>query len=101
MNQEAHIVIRLRESQPKLLSRIVPLEGAVFGLYTAEAIGVIPKNTLVNILTTDASGMAVSSATLPFGKYYLRELKLPDNTIHMSEESYPLTVKGHKSIVPQ
>ena len=72
-----------------------PLEGAVFGLYTAEAIGVIPKNTLVDILTTDASGMAVSSATLPFGKYYLRELKLPDNTIHMSEESYPLTVKGH------
>jgi len=72
-----------------------PLEGAVFGLYTAEVIGVIPKNTLVDILTTDASGMAVSSATLPFGKYYLRELKLPDNTIHMSEESYPLTVKGH------
>lgn len=75
-----------------------PLEGAVFGLYTAEAIGVIPKNTLVDILTTDASGMAVSSATLPFGKYYLRELKLPDNTIHLSEESYPLTVKGHNKV---
>ena len=72
-----------------------PLEGAVFGLYTAEAIGVIPKNTMVDLLTTDASGMATSSATLPFGKYYLRELKLPDNTIHLSEESYPLTVKGH------
>ena len=75
-----------------------PLEGAVFGLYTAEAIGVIPKNTMVDILTTDASGMATSSATLPFGKYYLRELKLPDNTIHLSEESYPLTVKGHNKV---
>ena len=75
-----------------------PLEGVVFGLYTAEVIGVIPKNTMVDILTTDASGMATSSATLPFGKYYLRELKLPDNTIHMSEESYPLTVKGHNKV---
>jgi len=28
---------------------------------------------------------------------YLRELKLPDNTIHLSSESYPLEVKGNNT----
>lgn len=71
-----------------------PLEGAIFGLYTAEVIGIIPKNTLVDLLTTDADGTAASTSTLPFGKYYLRELKVPDNTIHLPEESFPLEIKG-------
>lgn len=74
-----------------------PLSDAVFGLYTSENIGVIPKNTLVDILTTNDNGVAISSATLPFGKYYLRELRLPDDTIHLSEESYPLTVTGNNT----
>jgi len=33
-----------------------PLEGAIFGLYTAENIGIIPKNTMVDLLTTGADG---------------------------------------------
>ena len=71
-----------------------PLEGAVFGLYTAETIKMIPKNTLVDLLTTDANGIATSVTTLPFGKYYLKELKVPDETIHLIEESFPVTVSG-------
>ena len=71
-----------------------PLEGAIFGLYTAENIGILPKDTLVDILTTGADGVATSTSKLPFGKYYLRELKLPDDTIHLSSESYPLTLNG-------
>ena len=71
-----------------------PLEGAVFGLYTAENISMIPKNTLVDLLTTDKDGIATSVTTLPFGKYYLKELKVPDPTIHLIEESFPVTVKG-------
>jgi len=74
-----------------------PLEGAIFGLYTAENIGIIPKNTLVDLLTTGADGTATSTSKLPFGKYYLRELKLPDDTIHLSSESYPLTVQGNNT----
>lgn len=74
-----------------------PLEGAIFGLYTAENIGIIPKNTMVDLLTTGADGTATSTSVLPFGKYYLRELKLPDNTIHLSSESYPLEVKGNNT----
>ncbi len=71
-----------------------PLEGAVFGLYTAETVKMIPKNTLVSLLTTDKDGIATSDATLPFGKYYLKELKVPDETIHLIEESFPVTVSG-------
>lgn len=74
-----------------------PLEGAVFGLYTAETIKMIPKNTLVDLLTTDANGVATSVTTLPFGKYYLKELKVPDETIHLIEESFPVTVAGANS----
>lgn len=74
-----------------------PLEGAIFGLYAAENIGIIPKNTMVDLLTTGADGTATSTSVLPFGKYYLRELKLPDNTIHLSSESYPLEVKGNNT----
>ena len=73
-----------------------PFEGAIFGLYTAENIGIIPKNTMVD-LTTGADGTATSTSKLPFGKYYLRELKLPDDTIHLSSESYPLEVKGNNN----
>ena len=71
-----------------------PLEGAVFGLYTAETVKMIPKNTLVSLLTTDKDGIATSDTTLPFGKYYLKELKVPDETIHLIEESFPVTVSG-------
>lgn len=71
-----------------------PLEGAIFGVYTAESISIIPKNTLVDLLTTGTDGVAVTTSNLPFGKYYLRELKLPDDTIHLSAESFPLEVKG-------
>ena len=71
-----------------------PLEGAVFGLYTAETVKMIPKNTLVSLLITDKDGIATSDTTLPFGKYYLKELKVPDETIHLIEESFPVTVSG-------
>ena len=71
-----------------------PLEGAIFGVYTAENISIIPKDTLVDLLTTGADGVAVTTSKLPFGKYYLRELKLPYDDIHLSQESFPLEVKG-------
>ena len=77
--------------------KVGPLAGAVFGVYTAETIKVIPKNTLVDILTTDENGVATSVTTLPFGKYYLKELKVPDETIHLIEESFPVTVAGANS----
>ena len=43
-------------------------KGFVFGLYTAETIGIMPKDTLVELLTTNEEGVATSSVKLPFSK---------------------------------
>lgn len=73
---------------------VVNGEGFVFGLYTAEAIGVIPKGTMVDVLTTDKNGVAKTNVELPFGNYVLKELAVPDETIIMNHDSYPLTLNG-------
>ena len=49
-------------------------EGYVFGLYTAEDIGDVPADVLLEVLTTDDQGVAQASVALPYGNYYLREL---------------------------
>ena len=74
-----------------------PLEGAVLGLFTAENIGMIPKNTMVDLLMTGSDGTAESSSPLPVGNYYLRELAVPESDIHLSEETYPLSLSGINS----
>lgn len=73
---------------------VVNGEGFVFGLYTSEAIGILPKGVLVDILTTDANGIAKTGVELPFGNYVLKELAVPDETIIMNHDSYPLTLNG-------
>lgn len=73
---------------------VVNGEGFVFGLYTAEEIGVIPKGVLVDVLTTNAKGVAKTNVELPFGDYVLKELAVPDETIIMNHDSYPLTLNG-------
>lgn len=78
----------------KLKFEVVNGEGFVFGLYTAEAIGVIPKGTMVDVLTTDKNGVAKTNVELPFGNYVLKELAVPDETIIMNHDSYPLTLNG-------
>lgn len=73
---------------------VVNGEGFVFGLYTSEEIGILPKGVLVDILTTDANGTAKTNVELPFGNYVLKELAVPDETIIMNHDSYPLTLNG-------
>ena len=68
----------------------------VFGLFAAEQNGIIPKDALLEILTTDATGNAQSVSPLPYGSYYFRELSVPDDTIHMSMESFPFTLNGEE-----
>ena len=72
-------------------------EGFVFGLYTAESIGILPKDALVEVLTTDTEGIA-ASANLPIGYYYLRELQVPDETIYLSQNTFPLSVSGVNTV---
>lgn len=67
-------------------------EGFVFGLYTKEAIGTIPANALLDILTTDKDGKAQSGADLPLCELYLKELAAPHGGYVLSSDTYPVDV---------
>ena len=73
-------------------------EGYVFGLYTAETIGDVPADVLLEVLTTDDQGVAQTSVPLPYGKYYLRELAVPLETIEMLTDQLPLTINSELNV---
>lgn len=73
-------------------------EGYVFGLYTAEDIGDVPADVLLEVLTTDDQGVAQASVSLPYGKYYLRELAVPLETIEMLTDQLPLTIDSELNV---
>ena len=56
-------------------------EGIVFGLFAEENIQnatgavVLPKDSLLEVLTVSADGTAKTTVDLPFGSYYVKELK--------------------------
>lgn len=72
--------------------------GYVFGLYTAETIGDVPADVLVEVLTTDAQGVSESKAKLPYGNYYLKELFVPDETVHLLKGNLPLTISSELNV---
>lgn len=69
-----------------------PLAGVVFGIYNDEDIVIdanttITKDTLLTTMTTDKNGQASSASKLPFGKYYLKEIKTVDG-FYLDENKY-------------
>lgn len=65
-----------------------------FGLYADEDIKasngtVIPKDGLVEIITCDENGKATFTTALPFGSYYVKEIKTDIHYI-LSDEKYPV-----------
>lgn len=70
------------------------LQGAVIGLYTAEAIRnhtgkvIVQADTLLESVETDADGKAVFECDLPFGKYWVKELTAPDGYYRNDETQY-------------
>lgn len=70
------------------------LQGAVIGLYTAEAIRnhtgkvIVQADTLLESVETDADGKAVFECDLPFGKHYVKELTAPDGYYRNDEAQY-------------
>ena len=65
-----------------------------FGLYADEDIKasngtVIPKDGLVEIITCDENGKATFTTDLPFGRYYVKEIKTDIQYI-LSDEKYPV-----------
>lgn len=98
--QGASVSLRkLSERFDRETMQFVQIDGAgfVFGLYTAEEIGELPENVLVEILVTDESGNAVTAGKLACGSYYLRELAVPDPNIQISLERYPVTIMADGS----
>ena len=73
-------------------------EGYVFGLYTAEHIGDVPADVLLEMLTTDDQGVAQTSISLPYGNYYLKELAVPLETIEMLTDKLPLTIDSELNV---
>lgn len=73
-------------------------EGYVFGLYTAEDIGDVPADVLLEVLTTDDQGVAQTSVALPYGNYYLKELAVPLETIEMLTDQLPLTINSELNV---
>lgn len=70
-------------------------KGFVFGLYTKSAVGTIPANALVDILTTGEDGDAQTSADLPLNaEYYLKELAVPQENIKLSAATHPVKLEA-------
>lgn len=72
-----------------------PLPGGIFGLYAAEDIknadGVVavPKDTLIEKVTTNGEGKAAFTADLPIGySYFVKEVQAPENYVRNTEDSY-------------
>lgn len=49
-------------------------------------------------LTTDSQGVAESKAKLPYGNYYLKELFVPDETVHLLKGNLPLTISSELNV---
>ena len=56
----------------------IPVENAVFGLYSAEKQGIFKKDELVLIAITNSEGIATFGENLPVGKYYIKEIQAPE-----------------------
>lgn len=72
-----------------------PLEGVVYGLYTAEAFAVkdpedkdasIPENTLIDVAVSDSEGVVTFEGQYPVGKYVVKQLDVPEH--YIKNENY-------------
>lgn len=103
-NTRQHASLRLKKMTERFSYKSLtfePISGMnfVFGVYTAENIGILPVDTLVEVLTTNDRGTATTTNDLPAGHYYIRELAVPDPTIYLSTESYPVDLTGEDELI--
>lgn len=74
------------------------LESAVYGIYAAEDIcgvhedTVVPKDTLLEQVSTDENGKAEFTGDFPLGKYYLKEVQAPEGWL-LSEDVMEVNVQ--------
>ena len=70
------------------------LSAVTFGFYAAEELtaadgSVIPADGLIEILSLDENGKAVLKSDVPFGSYYVREIRTDSHYV-LSDEKYPV-----------
>ncbi len=68
-------------------------------LKTVPGMCVIPQNSLVDIISLDESLKGVSSADLPIGSYYLKELQTAPGWV-LNETIYPFSFEAQPQEVP-
>lgn len=66
------------------------LSGVVFGIYNKKDIQangkvLVKADTLLQEMTSDENGMATCTLDLPFGEYYVKELKAPEGFVSSDE----------------
>ena len=66
------------------------LSGALFGIYNKKDIQangkvLVKADTLLQEMTSDENGMATCTLDLPFGEYYVKELKAPEGFVSSDE----------------
>ena len=67
------------------------MQGAIYGIYR------VSEDKLVESLTTDEKGYAISSE-LPFGEYYLKEI-LPPIHFHLDKNVYSFNVYEQQELI--
>ncbi|MEI8201234.1 MAG: SpaA isopeptide-forming pilin-related protein [Eubacteriales bacterium] len=76
---------------------MVQAEGILFGLYTTTDITapddsiLIPADTLVDVLLTNANGIGKSTQDLPFGDNYVKELNVTADVVMDATTTYDIT----------
>ena len=101
VNDRQKVSVRLDKFEVNDKDKKLPVEGAVFGLYTAEKIygydvkadksvrenvtALISADTLIETAASDKKGRVIFNSDLPCGKYYVREIKAAEGYLESSE----------------
>ncbi|MGD9663034.1 MAG: collagen binding domain-containing protein, partial [Porticoccaceae bacterium] len=93
------------EAAPNIIYVQAPAQGIVFGLYARGDIlnvdgeVIVPAGSLMDVLTTDENGAAVSTQDIPFGAYYVKELATRPSLVP-SDKEYDAVLEYADSATP-
>ena len=85
---------------------VVPAQGILFGLYAAQDIMaedgsiLVAKDTLVDVLYTNTSGVGKTTKDLPMSSYYAKELNVTPDVVFDGTTTYPITCTPTGQITP-
>lgn len=84
-----------------------PLSGGMFGLYAAEeirnadSVSIVPRDTLIEQVTTGADGAAAFRTDIPAGfRYSIREVQAPHGYVRNTQDQYVFTFAYTKDTEP-